>query len=174
MKKLLFIHIPKTAGTSIWNWLKDNGHENWARVSRVHHESISEMRLLNNTRNTYSFAVVRNPYDRAISYFHHSQRFTRGHWKNLEHFLETIIEPNGWGHQTNTPYIIFDQSHYVTRNGKIDVDKIYRFENLEEFEKDFNTKIGHDMVGRYEPRELTATEKSLVEQAYARDFELFY
>jgi hypothetical protein len=118
--------------------------------------------------------VVRNPYSRAQSYYYHAQRQGQK-FESLEDFLRTVIEPKGYGFkEKKTAYIIYDQAHYVTRNGKIDVDKIYRFENLSEMEKDFGMELGRSMVGKYHPRELTVTEKSLVEQAYARDFELFY
>ena len=172
--KLLFVHIPKTAGTSVWNWLIENGHENWNRLSGLHHESINELRYLNDISDAHSFAVVRNPYSRALSYYYHAQRQGQK-FESLEDFLRTVIEPKGYGFKKKkTPYIIYDQAHYVTRNGKIDVDKIYRFENLSEMEKDFGMELGRNMVGKYHPRELNTTEKSLVEQAYARDFELFY
>lgn len=60
---LLFIHIPKTAGTSIVQWAKSN-----FKIDRLpKHAIFSDL----NKERTYnnSFAVVRNPYSRLYSWY---------------------------------------------------------------------------------------------------------
>ena len=71
MKDLKFIHITKTAGTSI----EDTGHEigvMWGRFHKEYgwwHECFP--RKPEKIRKKYDwFTVVRNPYDRIISEFH--------------------------------------------------------------------------------------------------------
>ena len=176
MKRILFVHIPKTAGTSIWQWLIHNNLENWKRHSGLHHESISELRSLNDISNTFSFAVVRNPYTRVISYWHHAvtQRLLNGLdniYPTLNHFLDAVLNRKP---SPTTPYMIYDQAHYVCENNRIAVSKIYKFENLKELQTDLNiTKLTHARKQNYRTHLFTDKEIQIIQNIYARDFEIF-
>jgi len=62
-----FLHVPKAAGTSITNWLKDNLS---GVATSLHHRTRKEM-LKEHTTLGFTYCVVRNPYDRMLSgYFY--------------------------------------------------------------------------------------------------------
>lgn len=72
--RITFIHNPKTAGTSISQWLDDNfktvegrKHGNWKEVNEFFPNTI------------FTFGVVRNPWERLASWYmfagHHSENF---------------------------------------------------------------------------------------------------
>ena len=68
-KNILWIHVPKTAGTSIrlaiWNDHANTMHNHNTFDWMLHHHP----KALLNFQNVYSFSVVRNPYDRLVSAF---------------------------------------------------------------------------------------------------------
>jgi hypothetical protein len=72
--KLIFIHNPKSGGTSITTYLKDiHGYRGMERSDPepiIHHMSIKEY-LKNNPdkENYFKFSVVRNPWSRLVSGF---------------------------------------------------------------------------------------------------------
>ena len=146
MKKLLFIHIPKTAGTSLkvalnCNFVFDKkfiGHEPLFYI---------EKNVLDYLRtDTFIFSIVRNPYTRTFSYFKHFCRMTNTNF-NFSEFLfliKTKMSPlfNSNSQHNKTPFILFDQSFFLTNSlNVIDVDKIYKFENLLEIEKDYSITL---------------------------------
>ena len=62
-RKLIFIHIPKNAGTSIEKYcdMNDTGHHNWKYYFS---------KYLSDWNEYTSFAVIRDPIDRFISCYH--------------------------------------------------------------------------------------------------------
>ena len=81
--KAVFIHVPKNAGTSISHWLRV--HIPSENVKRKHdtYETIK-----NNYGNDlgFSFAVVRNPWERLVSAWHYNKRVFKpgGRYENIE------------------------------------------------------------------------------------------
>ena len=74
-KKLLFIHIPKTGGTSISEKLKEMGLNIWNRDYKfLNHDPLFMLSKNNNLSEAFKFTVVRNPYTRAYSYYIHFKR----------------------------------------------------------------------------------------------------
>ena len=92
----LFIHIPKTAGNSIQNILKDYSEESVVTIS-PHHDGINQFEVRSdsysiNKHSTlleyqnefgvakidglFKFTCVRNPWDRLISFYFSPHRFT--------------------------------------------------------------------------------------------------
>tara|TARA_R110001632_G_scaffold187260_1_gene307706 strand:+ start:60 stop:650 length:591 start_codon:yes stop_codon:yes gene_type:complete len=73
--RLTFIHIPKTAGTSIETWLQNNANGTQTVDFKKYDEAINEpWERRHSKQHTYpittpSMTVVRNPYDRQISLY---------------------------------------------------------------------------------------------------------
>jgi len=120
---LIFIHVPKNAGTSIKRYLENHG----ISVPRRH---IPFKMLPKNS--DFSFAVIRNPWDRHLSIFLHLKY-------NLRQIaIRTKFEDylrRQWG-IFSTPQIDFVEG----------VKHILRFENLQE---DF--KVVQEYLGTTEP-----------------------
>jgi len=158
-KNVIFVWIPKTAGGSIWYeaLAKQNGSvgnkETWNDTSLFNNEKIvsfghmSILDLLSNGiiskdyfDNSFKFAFVRNPWDRVVSLYHYLKPTSIVKDKCFSSFCKYLkynqIEPIG-------PYNVIGLSQcnkqiswLVDNNGKIFVDFIGRYENLQkDFEK---------------------------------------
>jgi len=62
----IFVHIPKTGGTSIQRWLLDNINAHVTKGSKHHSLDLLEQRY---GKFNFSFAVVRNPWDWCVSWY---------------------------------------------------------------------------------------------------------
>jgi len=129
--KIIFIHIPKTAGASI-NETLNNVDALYGETGFTHKfakDVISDI-----MKNIPSMAVVRNPYDRLYSIYSFyskmrndipgSMTFEDFILSYEEKFMGTLQE-NGHPHAFNQ---CFD---YVSNNGEVIVSDIIHFENLE-------------------------------------------
>jgi hypothetical protein len=84
---ITFVHIPKNGGISIGNWLDDSKGDSES-VSWTHHpscKSIHDMRSPN-----FTFAVVRNPWDRLVSVYHFLKQDTGTGLKDITKFKNII------------------------------------------------------------------------------------
>jgi len=75
-EKLIFIHIPKNAGSSIKKYLL--GNESFEKLDRPwKHKTIFDIKKSNlDIYNNYNkFAIVRNPYDRMVSWFSYLKKY---------------------------------------------------------------------------------------------------
>jgi hypothetical protein len=133
--RYIFIHIPKTAGTSILKYFKntENGQI---------HEKISHNSYANSVGKLKSFAMVRNPYDRLLSIFLH----WRDNLKRIkettefEEFVLNLNKPKLWCkpqfvYKWYSRYIDTQVSWISNRKNVPIVDYIIKFENINE---DFN------------------------------------
>ena len=93
-EKTIFIHIPKNAGTSIKAFFECKEFHN-------KHRTIEQIKTDNiEAYNSYKkFTIVRNPYDRMISWYFYLKRAmgieqTRGdhRWSSGEHFPSNFLE----------------------------------------------------------------------------------
>ncbi len=148
--KIIFVHIPKTAGTSIYSLLsipKDTKHFYSATKSIPCLQHMTPTQLQKRIppaiwKSFYKFTVVRNPFDRVVSDF----RYLRDIYKKNPHgvalpkkmglylrdfpsfvqLVKTVVEGN---HYSINVY--FDhfrpQVHYFSN---ITYDQVCRFENL--------------------------------------------
>jgi hypothetical protein len=148
--KLIFIHIPKTAGTSIEHVLNFNGDINGDKKNwygniddyELDHSTIDY--LIKNCKyynNTYlKFCVVRNPYERLVSEYHYCKNYDSRFIKKTDNFKEFIyyLRDNFDFVLSNEEKNHFLISHYLPQykfthiNNKCEMDMILRFENLEE------------------------------------------
>jgi hypothetical protein len=134
-EELIFIHTPKTGGTSITECLVGLDNTNAAMkvfgikvknvdyIDGAHITTTDIRKKIGDERyeSYYSFAIMREPYDWLISLFEHNCR----QYSNFEIFIDTFFSIN-----QNL------QSHWFTTNKTVDVDFLGNFSQLnKEIEK---------------------------------------
>ncbi|NET09001.1 MAG: sulfotransferase family protein [Symploca sp. SIO2B6] len=125
----IFIHINKTGGSSITKAL------NLDLQHRTALEKISELGE-QKWQHSYTFAFVRNPWDKVVSHFHYRRR------TNKTGLAERPIEFQDWVQLTygcqdptyyDKPKMFMPQTHWISnQNEEIIVDFVGRFESLDQ------------------------------------------
>lgn len=142
--KILFIHIPKTGGTSIATAL-------YGKASS--HPTLRDYYLSNkkHTNNYFKFCVVRNPYDRVISTYSHISNRPNSvskvilkEWKkhkisSFDDFINCMDKDCSYKQLRNKIVHLRPQVEMI-RYKKVKIDKIYKFENFDEIVKELNSK----------------------------------
>ena len=174
-KQVLFVHIPKTAGSSIFTFLYKNGLDHWVRVATRRHDSYKQLIENNDVdENVFSFSVVRNPYPRTYSCF---KQYCKTNYSDIS-FMEYLTNTKNNEISTETPLLHLPQYKYVIDDSdNIAVTKLYKFENLKELEDDFSCTLTFDNVGEYDAdtynRDYTEEAINIVKELYSEDFERF-
>ena len=167
-KEKLFIHIPKTAGRSVT--------VSMGKVNIKPHAPISDPSL----PKLPSFTVVRNPYERAVSWWKYSKEFGIDvgfleylymyfdkPWPNWqEQFQEYTTTTSDFHLGEFKPSI--PMIDYISIDGKVCVDNIIRLED--------NTIQERKNVSKFQvnTREiLTPEAKNVIEHYYGVDLERF-
>jgi len=166
-KKAVFVHIPKTGGISVTHAILPHivGYETSGQIGKLSPELKNRFEIRNAQKHEqakyyvskkhltgvqwnayYKFAIVRNPWDRAVSEFSWRHSLKNG-WEPSTNFAEFLdycqyrIENKPkrdiyWTHAQ-------PQVDYVCDNkGNIILDTIYRFENLNDAVDDIGKKLG--------------------------------
>lgn len=182
-KKFVFIHIIKTAGSSIHTALTSYA------IKNIVHGHSPIIRYPNTVQNYYKFAFVRNPWDRMYSYYNfYKQNYvvTKEAMKNVG-FSEWLMNPN-FDFIFRSNEVVFPSKHFcqlnwlMDKNKNIMVDFIGRYENLEndfteiKSKLDIETKpLGYINKTNHVPyREIyTDEEKEYVAEIAKEDIEYF-
>ena len=158
--KTIFIHIPKNAGTSVKDFFNRDRDKFFISSIKIQkHDTIHQIKhkapeLYNSFK---KFAIVRNPYDRTLSWYIYL--------KNKQNrFKKWIKNPT---HKLEPQYTWID-----------DTVKIIKFENLnKEINEFFNKKIDLPIMNKsnHENYLKYYDQKSLdiVYNRYKKDFEKF-
>ena len=156
----LFIHIPKTAGLSIYKALNEKigmtqylnpgefsgeGHATFGHISI---KSLIQEGIITGEywKDCNPFTVVRNPYNRSVSlwkYFTASRKLTLE--TTLFQFLSSIsVQDCRPGY-----YNVYNFNQCAPQvDWIVNGTKIYRFTNLKELENDFDIELEHINKGR--------------------------
>ena len=168
--KTIFIHIPKTAGTSISSYF--NERQIRLRVQPGKHDTINHIKQrFSNLYDSYSnFTVVRNPYDRMVSWY----SFLKGNSsKEVVSFNEWIKDHSKLWHIDDPKY--FAGPQYVWINETV---SILKYENLkEDLNNFFNKKIDLPIINKSKRKDYLSyyNEESLdiVYNKHREDFKRF-
>lgn len=97
---ITYLHIPKTAGTSIFEWLK-HYRRNSIYKEYEGHPKLSEIldNLPEGNSPNFTFTVVRNPWDRAVSAYHFFHTYGQ-----KQKFQKELLELNNL-----TEWLTFDE-----------------------------------------------------------------
>ena len=172
--KIIFVHIPKTAGQTIEKSLnifgEDNNGKSKASMDLLYgilngkslqHLTIQEIKKIRESefRIYKKIAFVRNPFDRIISeYFWRMKYFGKKIVKFKDFLVEEVIPrkngipkimKNFYKHENIVKLVddhYMDQHKFITDNkGNIIVDFIGRFENLND---DFKKACGLELINQ--------------------------
>lgn len=189
--RLVIVGIPKNASRSLYYLLtnksdQDINHFTYTEI-RDHHDK----ELLDSY---HSLAVVRNPYDRAISAYLYTLYFSDFFIRypklnNFNRYLKAIYHRNL--EELNDDPIRYPQWKFITDGENILVDTVLRFESLssdwEKFTVSYNSKKSNIFKIPKSIHELNKnTEKDkdymsyydktsikMVNEMYKKDFEMF-
>ena len=123
-----FIHINKTAGSSVIEWFKQN------KYPIINRDTHAVPKIF--SKDTVYFTVIRHPYERTLSQFLHWQK-NLGRIKSdltFQQYLTVIENPREWLNDTKyldnyRPLYIRPCSDWIPKDKKI---LIFRYENLTE------------------------------------------
>ncbi len=164
--RFLFVHIAKTAGSSLRRSLRRiqrrdpwyvlqfaasrlshvSGHRIASKLPR-HARIIAAKEMLPEPffDSLFKFSFVRNPWDRYVSAYHHIMREQRHLLKgdeSFEGFLRLVFDPERpWQYHLDT-FSTVEWSYLVDLEGRCCVDFIGRYERLEEDYEEIFKRIG--------------------------------
>jgi hypothetical protein len=193
-KNFIFIHIPKTAGTSVTRalgpWSLKPQRTQWRRllshlpvretppnVFLRQHDKASWVKNKLPAEiydSAYKFAVVRNPFELAVSTYYFRRKRARA--QDFKTFLRYLERKNR--------FVRVDQTSWISdRHGNLIIDEILRFETLAEQFNALVERLGlpcevklprANANAPYDYRAVYDDEaKSIVRRLYFRDFERF-
>lgn len=154
--KVLFVHVPKTGGSSVLKFLRKRISWDDYDYQLAKHATVFELkkRLGKWFENSFKFSIVRNPWERVASAYY----FKLTHPPivepcSFEQFVltpETLICKRSNG--TTVPLVeqpvLKSHSYFLYNNDQLCVDRILRFETLED---DWNALCRErDWTGGYE------------------------
>jgi chondroitin 4-sulfotransferase 11 len=142
-KKFLFIHIQKTAGTSISRYLKT------IEGTKFEYNQHSFINVVDfDMSDLFKFCFVRNPFERLVSWFNmldHNRKFQK-----KDKFLKYITDNSTtFSEFLNLTEIILDDYDNYSYRGNIDYPKSIKFNQLD-YITDSNGHIAVDFIGRLE------------------------
>ncbi len=191
-KPLAFIHIPKTAGTSIAKISNDIGvlvkghdirHSDFLHLSEYDPASLIKYHL---------FAIVRNPWDRVLSSFLYLNTGGRnnGDLADQKRYLERYHgDFNAFVRSAFTNDTVVEQLHFIPQyrwicneNEKVLVNTVLKFENLNREMDKFFKSLGKELIEI--PKINTTNHKhyseyydnesiEIINQVYQKDITLF-
>jgi hypothetical protein len=168
---VLFVHIPKTAGSSISKILDEKNLDNWKREWPRHHDPYSYLKEANLIdERVFSFAVVRNPYTRTYSCY---KQYNKTNQTDIS-FAQYLDNIKQGKISTVSPLLHIPQSFYIMDQDDLQVERLYKFENLKELEDELGWELGFYNVGNYVVesyiQEYSDEAIKMVQDFYSSDF----
>ena len=186
--RAIFVHVPKTGGKSISSELYGTGlHEGFGHASAMFYRDL--FGAISYQRH-FSFAFVRNPWDRAYSAFRFGRAggfgFKMGQEmkKAIGHMdFKTFVKEWLEGRDLS-PYVIFRPQHgfLCDSTGRILVDRVCRFERFDQEYAYLKERLGLGEIAMHINKSETGSSytevydeetRDIVGRIYSQDVKLF-
>ena len=168
--KAIFIHIPKNAGTSIEKYFVNGS----VRIQPEKHADIYEIKKkFKNSYNNYrKFTIIRNPYDKMVSWYFYLKR-NLGENYNIIEFNKWIKDPSKFWHADDPISFLKPQCKWIDDNVVL-----LKFENLnkelnEFFNKEINLLITNKSNHKYYLEYYNQESLDIIYNRYKEDFKKF-
>ncbi len=183
---VIFVHVPKAAGTSIAHALygRSMGHMRASEIKRYCPDLFAKLP---------TFAVARNPWDRAVSSYHfvkqggssdagvwRPDRYTASAFRSFDAFVDEWLPAQNL---RTVDYVFQPQSWFVEdASQRLLVDYMGRMEDMVALERFLRDRLGRDVVvvrrnasARADGYRTSYTPhlRDRVAEIYRRDIELF-
>ena len=186
--EIVFVHIPKTAGSSIRRALGDPTPHGFQHTAALSFQTVAPDFF----DRALSFAVIRDPIARFCSAVSHLQKNSLESHDPIFHGVEEMrdldlflhrFETSAWFRARVFAGLHFQKQWYFVSNwrGELIVDELMALEHLEErlprlLEPLLGKRLdlGHANVSRHymEPEDISPRVRSLLERHYRQDFKL--
>jgi len=191
---LVFIHVPKTGGTSIEYLIIKEFQNLNIDFQRMRHCPLYSEHIPNTH---YTFAVFRNPYERAFSWYNELHNVVqdnryhdlRGEYeKGFEWVIENRFDTFVRDGDTPIPYKgKFPQLWWISKDGQVAVDDLLWLDNIDEDFKKVASKITGLPIDNVPPFEIpkhnvgkqtvygqySKRAKQIIDDYYAEDIEFW-
>jgi|TARA_B110000014_G_scaffold216963_1_gene171305 hypothetical protein len=184
-KKIIFIHIPKTAGISLMKSI-------FGDVTLESHRSVSFYKQVfgNRYSDFFTFTIVRNPWDRLYSAYKflqkgginiHDKNAFDIHLSIYKDFEDFVLNGLNKKIMWEITHLIPQYEFVCDENGKIIVDYVGKFENLNKslddikkiLKSDFELEH-HNKTNKKDYKDIYTTEMiEKVHQIYQKDIDIF-
>lgn len=197
--KLIFIHIPKTGGQSIYHALGGNLHNPkpnkkilWGPDDKYEYSHFTAAEIKSNTsddtfKNYYKFTMVRNPFDRLVSLYHHKKlggdhRFVSAYKLTFSDFVKKLADnfhKISEYDQIDIAHVRPQHEYVYDQNEHKLVDHIFKFEHYDEIQAFIDAHGGVRLqkfnTTDHKPYQECYDEKTteLVTDIYQKDFKRF-
>jgi hypothetical protein len=178
----IFIHIPKTGGTTIENVLNIGdsqpfwGYCNIQKYSKQHYTTYDIKKLYPQYSDYMYFTVVRNPYDRLVSVYNQKNQKTSDPWlvsfigdSTYHEFLKNVkicVE--------NKDYIGGSKIHFRPMCDFVDSSvQIFYYENLNSDLKRLDVDIPNQTHKNYASFYKNKEAIQLIQEIYSNDLKYF-
>lgn len=176
-----FIHIPRTGGTTVLTHLSELDPIRF-NIDRPHVTACQMKAMDPNFRKKYTFAFIRNPYQRLVSIWQYELKRALGSkdpdFAKLNDFnvwLKYYASNLDWGRS----FMVLPQWMWISDwTNMIEVTELYRYEDFDYWLEHLEKKLGHTFnktlaanksMKQYNYKEITTTEsrRIMIELCYA-------
>ncbi|MBB3983603.1 hypothetical protein GGR44_003299 [Sphingobium fontiphilum] len=180
----LFVHIPKTAGTSLSRaLLRVAGGRHPQCLATTKHETLAAFAARvgrDAVSSRVSFAVVRNPLMRFASHFRYLKTQDVAETRHLQSLDDYARAVESGDPAICKPARIAPQHSFIALDGEIGVDHVFRFETLDRDMGVLAQRLGlgaimlpHLNMSRHSAETPSAYVRAMVSRYYADDFRIF-